>query len=160
MSSTPTLESEFAEVERHIAQRDRIAPGVSSVDVAWHLDHLLKVVSGIHDSLEYSNPAEYDGSFSIMRAIFFTAGRFPRGVVEAPESVRPPEKISTDDIYAQLKEARSNVSNFAAFDENQFFVHSEFGVLNRDQSLRLVEIHTRHHLRIIRDIVGASGEGE
>lgn len=148
-----TLASELNEVETYISDRDRVASDVSSVDVAWHIDHLLKVINGIHYSLGESDPGDYKYSWKFMRSVVFGIGRFPRGVAESPKSVLPPDEIDTDDMYKQLEDARLKLMTFSKFDKHQHFHHPEFGVLNRDRALKLVVIHTRHHLRIIRDIV-------
>lgn len=148
-----TLDLELNEVQSYIADRDVIATEISSVDVAWHLDHLLKVINGVHDSLGQSNPGDYKYSWKFVRSFVFTIGRIPRGIGESPKSVFPPDVIMTDDIYKQLKDARLKLLTFSDFDKNQHFNHYKFGVLNRDKALKFVEIHTRHHLRIIRDII-------
>lgn len=148
-----TLELELNEVQNYIADRDVIATDISSVDVAWHLDHLLKVINGIHYHLGQSDPGNYRYSWKFIRSLVFTIGRFPRGVGESPKSVLPPDVIMTDDIYKQLEDARLNLSTFSDFDKDQYFNHYKFGDLNRDKALKFVEIHTRHHLRIIRDII-------
>lgn len=153
LSAQSTLELELNEVQSYIPDRDVIATEISSVDVAWHLDHLLKVINGIHYSLGQSDPGDYKYSWKFIRSLVFTIGRFPRGVGESPKSVLPPDVIMTDDIYWQLKDARLTLLTFSDFDKNQYFNHYKFGDLNRDKALKFVEIHTRHHLRIIRDII-------
>ncbi len=35
--------------------------------------------------------------------------------------------------------------------------HNEFGLLNRDEDARLIEVHTSHHLKIIQDILESEG---
>lgn len=154
------LNSLLNEVEEYISDRDRIAPEVSSVEVAWHLDHLLKVINGIHYSLSESDPDDYKYSWKFTRSVIFTIGRFPRGIAKSPKSALPPDVIDTDDIYKQLADARSKVIDFSRFDRKQHFNHGMFGMLNRNRALKFVEIHTRHHLRIIRDIVNKSKEDE
>lgn len=156
LSAQSTLDSELEKVEAYIKDRNKIAPEVSSVDVAWHLDHLLKVINGINYSLSESDPNEYKYSWKFLRLVVFTAGRFPRGAAKASKSVLPPDTIKTEDIYTQLQEARSTLQNSSDLDKNHYFDHPVFGVLNRDRTLKFVKIHTRHHLRIIRDIVRES----
>jgi hypothetical protein len=62
------------------------------------------------------------------------------------------------DIYQQLTAAKEALDKFSTLDKRHYFNHPVFGILNRNRSLRFLKIHTRHHLRIIRDIV-ASSEG-
>jgi|GEM_PF-349366 len=151
------LASEFEQFERYVEKRDSIAPDVSAVNVAWHLDHLLKVINGISSQVDSSDPATYESNYKFIRTVVFTSGRMPRGVGKAPESVRPPEVILTEDIYKQLSSAKKALDNFSTLDKRQYFNHPVFGTLNRNRSRRFLKIHTRHHLRIIRDIVASSG---
>jgi len=57
-------------------------------------------------------------------------------------------------IDQQLEEARKNIKNFETLEADQFFLHFSLGHLNRDESLLFLAIHTKHHLEIVRDIVG------
>lgn len=159
-SFQPVLDSELNKAESCITDRNRIAFNVSPVDVAWHLDHLLKVIIGIHLSLDKSDPAKFKYSWNFYRSFVLTLGRFPRGFVMSPEAVLPPDNIKTSAIYAQLKDARLVLNNFSELAKNQYFNHSDLGVLDRDSALKFVGIHTRHHLRIIRDIVKQSKKEE
>lgn len=147
------LEKELDRLEAYIDQRDSLSSEVSAVPVAWHLDHMLKLVIAINGALQYSDPAQYHYRFKPVRSVVFTMGRFPRGVAESPASVRPPETILTKDIYAQLATARALLSSFADMDKKQSFNHPIFGLLNRRRTVKFINIHTRHHLRIVRDIL-------
>ncbi len=151
------LEAELNQLEAYIAQRDSLAPDVSAVDVAWHLDHSLKMIIGIYSVLKASDPLSYSSSFKPVRTLVFTTGRMPRGVGKAPKSVLPPENIRTEDIMGQLEVARSLLPAFSQLDKKKHFNHYVFGVLNVKRSARFVKIHTRHHLRIVRDILKKSG---
>jgi len=132
------LEKELDYVEAYVDRRDSLSPEVSAVPVAWHLDHLLKVITAIHGSLQSSDPAQYHYSFKPVRTVVFTMGRFPRGVAESPTSVRPPETILTKDIYAQLATARTLLSTFADMDKKQSFDHPVFGALNRRRTVKFI----------------------
>ena len=147
------LESQLLEIEASLPNRDVLNLDVSQADVAWHLDHMLKVINGIHDAVSHSNPKEYKEDINAGRYLLFKLGRIPRGVAQSPKSVLPPKEIKTGDILSQLQLARNNLTNFDALDKNQFFKHFGFGVLNRDKAKRFLEIHTNHHLKIVRDIV-------
>jgi len=140
-------------LEAYLDQRDVLAPKVSAVPVAWHLDHMLKVVKSIHGSLAASDPADYRYKFKPTRTLVFTMGRFPRGVAESPKSVRPPDTITTTAIREQLAEVRALLPTFAGMDKRQHFTHFTFGPLNRRRTVKFINIHTRHHLRIVEDIL-------
>lgn len=140
-------------IESYLDRRDALAPEVSAVPVAWHLDHMLKMVTAIHSVLKSSDPADYSYQIKPMRTLVFTMGRFPRGVAESPSSVRPPDIILTAAIREQLAGARALLPTFSALQKQQFFDHFVFGSLNRRRTVKFINIHTRHHLRIIDDIL-------
>ena len=145
------------EIERYFVFRDLSNEEVSTVDVAWQLDHTLKAINNITIALENSNPADYQINFNLSRTFVFTRGDFPRGVAQAPASVIPPAKISNQALLDQLKIARDKLPKMHDLDQNCSYNHDVFGLLNRDQTARLIEVHTDHHLKIIRDILKAEG---
>nr|WP_299487057.1 DUF1569 domain-containing protein [uncultured Allomuricauda sp.] len=147
------LDEQFSQIEGFIPHRDSLNSKVSKVDVAWHLDHMLKTINVICKSLEVSNPEEYRSNFNFTRAVIYTLGDFPRGVAKSPRVVRPPDVIATEDLYRQLEMAKENLKAIQRLDAKAHFEHPYFDVLNKKQSIRFLKIHTGHHLKIVRDIV-------
>ena len=137
----------------YIESRDISNPKVSKANVAWHIDHSLKTINRICEVLISSNPKEFKTNFSISRILIYARGDFPRGIAKAPKKVRPPEEILTENLYSQLDEARKNLKKIALLDKNAHFVHPYFKTINRNQSKKFLLIHTKHHLKIIRDIL-------
>lgn len=152
-SSPDFLDDEFAELENYITQRDVKNVAVSQADVAWHLDHMLKTINLISENLKNSNPNDYSSGFSLQQLIVFTTGTIPRGVAQSPQAVRPPDVILKDSIYLQLKEAKERINAITSLDKDAFIEHPVFKTLDRDQTRRFIEIHTRHHLKIVKDIL-------
>nr|WP_299387084.1 DUF1569 domain-containing protein [Allomuricauda sp.] len=147
------LDAEFAKIASYIPHRDALSPKVSQVDVAWHLDHMLKTIIVICASLEASNPTEFKSNFSIIRTVIYTWGDFPRGVAKSPRVVRPPDVILTENLHQQIKTAKESLLNIQKLHANAHFEHPYFSIINKKQSLRFLKIHTRHHLKIVRDII-------
>lgn len=147
------MNAQFDQITELIKNRDQINKKVSAVDIAWHLDYLLKVVKSLHHSLEISDPNQYESEFNIRKIAVFVSGTIPRGVGKVRDLALPPEEIKTEDILRQSEEAKSILQNYNQLPVNAFFKHPVFGVLNRQQTKRLIEIHTNHHLKIIRDII-------
>ncbi len=151
---TPYMTEELAKIEQYLENRDAKNNEVSQVDVAWHLDHVLKTIVSIHSDMEGSDPAEYDGGkFSIPLEMIFLMGDFPRGVAQAPDNVRPPENIRTADILLQLEEARDRLNRVGKLEPNQYFENAAFGQMSRNEAVRFIKIHTNHHYKIIEDIL-------
>ncbi|RNC87827.1 MAG: DUF1569 domain-containing protein [Winogradskyella sp.] len=141
-------------VENYIEYRDEINTDVSTVDVAWQLDHILKVMNRITEALEKSKPENYSSSVNVMRVMSLTCNYIPRGRAQSPEIVKPPDVIHTEDIYTQLEEARNNIIKLKSLNDNSYFKHFVFGKLNKAQTIRFIEVHTNHHLKIVKDIIG------
>lgn len=147
------LNSHLAEIEEKIRFHDQKNPEVSKVNVAWHLDHMLKTVNQICKALETSDPSAFKASRNLMRNILLALNYIPRGKAQSPAKVRPPEIIHADDIQSQLDEARQKVSKVFELDRKAHFAHPVFGTIAHGQALRFIEVHTNHHLKIVRDII-------
>ncbi|WP_420570742.1 DUF1569 domain-containing protein [Kordia sp.] len=143
----------LTKIEHTIDLRDAKNKAVSKADVAWHLDHMLKTINRLSESLESSDPTMYHSSFNVPRIMSLTGGIIPRGRAQSPQNVRPPENILTENIHAQILEAKDNIQKLENLDANANFDHPVFGMLNKAQTIRFLEVHTAHHLKIIADIL-------
>jgi hypothetical protein len=133
---------------------------VSGWSIGQHLDHLLKAHAGILDLCD-DPPRETPCSHGITligRLALFT-GHIPRGRGRSPARFLP-DPVPATTLRAGIAEA---TRRFTALDRNPpspgdpvlRFAHPVFGGLTRAQWLRFAEIHQRHHLSIIDDIVQA-----
>lgn len=147
------LNTLLAQTEDYIPFKDKNHPAVSQSDVGWQLDHILKVINAVCPILKKTDPNEYKKHFNFMRAILFPMGYIPRGKAKAPKQVRPPNKITIKALYKQLSIAKNNISDMKAVKDRAYFKHHIFGVLSKKQTLRFLEIHTKHHLKIVKDIL-------
>ncbi len=147
------MNSELNKIEKYLLHRDSLNTQISKVTVAWHLDHSLKVINGICDSLQKSKPEIFKRKFNMARIFSFTFGFIPRGRAQSPKSVMPPDTIKTEDIVSQLMTARNKLIGLEALNEKSNFKHPVFDQLDKKQTKRFIEIHTRHHLKIIKDIL-------
>ena len=145
------------EIERYFSYRSMANDRISKVDVAWQLDHILKAIINITNTLEESDPQDYYFNINPARTFVFNIGDFPRGVAQAPASVMPPEIITDEALADQLKLARNKMEIIQGLPEKSSFNHSEFGLLDRNEAARLIEVHTDHHLKIVRDILEVEG---
>jgi hypothetical protein len=151
--NTQTLIPLIKELESYIAVKDKRNNSVSTSDIAWQIDHSLKVFNLVSETLVNSDLELYSAKFNKWRLLLFTIGYFPRGKVKAPKFVRPPEVILTEDLVSQFQLAYQNINNIKLANKNAHFKHFIFGVLNKNRTIRFLQIHTKHHLKIIRDIL-------
>jgi hypothetical protein len=143
----------ISEIESKIEFRNSKNNIVSKSDIAWHLDHVLKVINGISAVLKKSNPTDYKSTFNFKRSLILFLGKIPRGKAKAPETVISIGEISLEDLKLQVDNAKNSISEFKNYNPKNNFQHPLFGQLNSKETLRFLEIHTKHHLKIVDDIL-------
>jgi hypothetical protein len=141
------------QLENHIPNLEKTNPNVSISTVGWQIDHCLLVINGIISQLEISNPTEFQPKWNFPKFMVFTTGKIPRGKAKAPKVVMPIQVATQNELKAKLEVAKNNVLKLDSFSENQFFNHPFFKDLNVKQTKRFLTIHTKHHLKIIEDIL-------
>jgi len=150
------LIKEITELKEMINHSKLHAPQVSAKPVDWHIDHTLKVFSVVIKALKRSEPSKYQRKYNLLRSIIFISGKIPRGKGKAPKSVLPPENILPKDLHLQLNEAVKVINDIEKLPPNSNFKHPYFGQLDLKLTLRFLNIHTNHHLKIMRDILKAN----
>jgi len=153
MNQSKRITSNINQLEDYIAKHQVKNLKVSKSTVGWQIDHSLKVINRVVNTLQSSDPSLYRNNFSFLGRFFFAFGFFPRGKAKAPKYVRPPETILENDLISQIQLAKSNIETINTLDENAFFKHPIFGNINKKRVVRFLELHTNHHLKIIKDIL-------
>ncbi len=147
------MDGQLYDIAYLIQFRDSRDTKVSKVPVVWHLDHILKVINRTYYILEKSDRTLHQKRFSWIRTHSFALRRISRGKEQSLASFLPPDIIKTEDLLLQLELARKNICDLKTLDEHSNFIHPVFGQLNKKQSKRFLEIHTKHHLKIVKDIL-------
>jgi len=140
-------------LENQISNFEKTNPNVSNSTVGWQIDHCLLVINGIIGQLEISDPSKYQPKWTFPKFMVFTTGKIPRGKAKAPKVVIPTQVATQEELIAKLAAAKNNVLKLDFFSENQFFNHPYFKDLNVKQIKKFLTIHTKHHLKIIQDIL-------
>ncbi len=141
------------QLENHISYFEKTNPKVSNSTVGWQIDHCLLVINGIIGQLEISDPLKFQPKWTFPKFMVFTTGKIPRGKAKAPKVVIPTQVATQEELLAKLAAAKNNVLKLDSFSENQFFNHPFFKDLNVKQTKKFLTIHTKHHLKIIEDIL-------
>lgn len=146
------LRKRIAELRSYCAHADKINTDVSAVNVNWHIQHSLLVLQKSIQALLLSEPEMYKPEFNLPRFILFYLKWFPRGKGKAPERVQPKstENIDFDPLF---ETAELQLQKLEQALPNQFMPHPIFGILNKQQTITMISLHTLHHIRIIKDIV-------
>lgn len=141
------------QLENHISNFEKTNSKISSSTIGWQIDHCLLVINGIIGQLEISNPDEFQSKFNFNRLIVFTSGKIPRGKIRAPKVVTPIEVATVEDLKSKIEIAKNKVSKLNNLPKNSFFKHPFLSDLNVKQAEKFLFLHTKHHLKIIEDIL-------
>src|SRR6185436_7728884 len=88
-------------------------------------------------------------------------GRIPRGVAQSPEYVRPqpnPDPVATKEklkqYFNEFKQFEPRLNELERYEGR--FLHPALGFFTIHEWFRLIEVHQRHHLDIVKDIEAAA----
>lgn len=136
-----------------IPHANKINPAISAREVAWHLEHSLKIISSICKTLVNSRPEDYSPKFIIAKYYILCSKSIPRGRGRSPKLFNNKQKIDTSCLPKLLKDAESALADLENLHPKQHFRHPLFGDLNLKQGKKFILIHTNHHLDIIKEIL-------
>lgn len=148
-----TLHNHLLQLEKHLPNLDKTNTNVSKSTIGWQIDHCLMVINGIINQLEVSNPSDYRPKFNLPKFIVFTTGKIPRGKARAPKIVMPVDVATADQLKSNIELAKTNILKLNSFPTNAHFKHPFFGDINASKTEKFLAIHTKHHLKIIEDIL-------
>ena len=140
-------------MSQKVAACQQVNPSVSAAPVGWHIAHSLLTIKVICSAIEASDPAVYRWQFNWKRSLIYTLGKIPRGKVRAPRIVQPPGEWNPVQLQHEAAEAIHKIRALDQLTRNHYFTHPFFGMLNLAPSKKFLLLHTRHHYRIIEDIL-------
>jgi hypothetical protein len=146
------LNQEIKELKAFLKQEDKQVNAVSEKGIHWHIDHSLRVISGICSKLKHSDPNAYKPKFNVLKLGIMTTAIIPRGKAKAPKKVLPPEDFDSTEIQELFSKVEHQLKSIEKLDKNHFYSHHIFGDLNLKKSVKFMGIHTHHHLKIMEDI--------
>jgi len=144
------------ELENKIPKQEFINNAISKSSVGWHIEHAFLTINVIIDALHKSDTIHYKWKFNFTRSLVFTINQIPRGRVQSPKSVQPNENFTPDTLKKHFQVTKGKLEELQELHPNKYFEHPFFGKLNVKPTIKFLEIHTRHHIKIIRDIIGNS----
>lgn len=146
------LDKMLLEIEHSIPKLDAINKDVSAKSVGWQINHILMVINGICKTLIKSDPNTYKPKFNLSRMLILSTGFIPRGKARAPKAVTA-ESFTEEDLKEAIIQTKSLLERIKTLDQNTHFEHPYFGDINLKTSQRFLAVHTKHHFKIIRDIL-------
>lgn len=141
------------QLESHIPNLEKTNSKISNSTIGWQIDHCLLVINGVMSQIEISNPTEFQSKFNFNRFMVFTTGKIPRGKIRAPKVVTPFDVATAEELKSKIEIAKNNISKLNNLPKNSFFKHPFLSNLNLKQTEKFLAIHTKHHLKIIEDIL-------
>lgn len=137
----------------YLQYADKQVDSVSKGGVDWHIYHALLVINGVYSLLQKSEPKDYKPKFSFLKFTIMNTGIIPRGRAKAPQAVSPPGQIDPHEIQDLFDKVEQQLKALENLEGNHFYSHHIFGDLNLKRSVKFLNIHTQHHLKIIMEIV-------
>ena len=147
------LDAILPELANYIADYNQSNHAISEASVGWHIEHSLLVIKQVTATVAQSEPKLYKSKFNLSRFFVFLLKTIPRGKAKAPKVVIPVDEITIETLQESLKNTYQAIAYLKDCQDNQYFMHPFFGQLNKKQTIKFLEIHTEHHLKIIRDIL-------
>lgn len=147
------LNKVLEDLECKIPDFYKVKLSVSKASVGWHIEHTLMATIGILDALKNSDPKTYKWKFNFNRLFVYTFNKIPRGRAKAPKSVIPKDIILEKDLQQKIDLSKQKIEELKNLQLNHYFNHPYFGHLNLKPSIKFLEIHANHHLKIIEDIL-------
>ena len=152
---TIKIENYLSEMEGLVSKHTVLDEKISSANIGWHLEHTLLVLEYSLRALPTSIIADYKPKTSLRKTIILFTRKIPRGIAKAPKGVRPiDENITEENLHQRLDTVKKLLLAANSLSQNHFFPHPFFGDLRLKTAIRFLEIHTNHHLKIVREIVG------
>jgi hypothetical protein len=138
------------------------APGVVS---AWpplvHAEHMALAGLGSVSQLDKALEREGGPPIRLMGRLVLLLGWIPRGIGKAPATTAP-KHVERVEVTALLEALRTRVTTLdlerIASGRGRAH-HPAFGGFTARQWFRFLDIHHRHHLRIVRDLKNAARPG-
>jgi hypothetical protein len=147
------LQNLITQLESKISFHEKTNHSVSNATVGWQIEHSLKTIFQIVQVLKASNPDEYKWKFNKNRLLISTLNFIPRGKAKAPKIVLPDENISEETLKNSIQKVRVALLNWDKLDKNVHFQHPYFGDLNKKSTAWFLYLHTKHHFKIVTDIL-------
>jgi hypothetical protein len=148
------LEALIRQLECKILAQASTNTNVSAASVGWHIEHSLLVINGIINTLQKSDPTQYQWKLNFSRLVVMSVlNKIPRGRGKAPEAVKPKGDFSPESLKNHVESTIKRLSELSSLDPNSHFKHPYFGQLNLKPAIQFIEIHTQHHLNIVDDIL-------
>ncbi|MCX6193860.1 MAG: DUF1569 domain-containing protein [Cytophagales bacterium] len=140
------------ELASYIPQSELRNDQVSASNVGWQIEHSLLVISSVIEGVKRSDPSKYKWSFRPFKYLIFWRGKIPRGKSKAPKFVIP-DTFTAESLQNHIDSCRAKITEFESVGAGHYFSHPYFGDTKKKDVIPFLELHTEHHVKIIKDIL-------
>jgi hypothetical protein len=146
------LQQIINELESKITLHEKVNLSISNSSIGWQIEHSLKTIYQIVQVTQTSNPKNYNWKFNKNRLLISVINFIPRGKARAPKVVLPDDIITAETLKSSLHKVKTALLDWDSLDKNAYFSHPYFGDLNKKSTEWFLNLHTKHHLKIVNDI--------
>jgi hypothetical protein len=104
------------------------------------------------EGVKRSDPSKYKWSFRPFKYLIFWRGKIPRGKSKAPKFVVP-DTFTAESLQNHIDSCRAKITEFESVGAGHYFSHPYFGDTKKKDVIPFLELHTEHHVKIIKDIL-------
>ena len=140
------------ELASYIPQSELRNDQVSASNVGWQIEHSVLVISSVIEGVKRSDPSKYKWSFRPFKYLIFWRGKIPRGKSKAPKFVVP-DTFTAESLQNHIDSCRAKITEFESVGAGHYFSHPYFGDTKKKDVIPFLELHTEHHVKIIKDIL-------
>lgn len=126
---------------------------ISSSSVGWHIEHTLVSIDLIIKAIEKTPESPYKPIHSFSKYFILITGKITRGRAKAPNFTLP-KSFNKNELESHIKETRKRIKLLNSIPSHHYFTHPYFGPMNVFETKRILYIHSWHHVKIIKDIIG------
>ena len=141
------------ELENQISNSESLNLAISKSSVGWHIEHTLLTINVIIDRLKNSDPNDYTWKFNFPKILVFTINKIPRGRAQSPVPVQPKNNFTIDTLKQHVESTKRKLTELQILKPTNYIEHPVFGKLKLKHTIKFLEIHTKHHIHIINDIL-------
>ena len=145
------------ELETKIPLQNVLQTSVSAASIGWHIEHILLTINKIAEATKTSDADNYKFVFKPLKYIVYLTGKIPRGKAKNPKVVEP-DFFDENTLNVHLQKTKTINLELENIEKNKYFKHPFFGNLKLNDTIKFLEIHTMHHLKIINDIQQAASK--
>lgn len=149
------FEEILSRLEKALPHANKQNDHISARGVDWHLEHSLKIINSICNTLIDSKPEDYTPKFSLAKYYILWSKSIPRGKGRSPKPFNNKGVVDTSKLPEYLTQAKERLNSIQDLHPKQHFRHPMFGDLELQHAKKFINIHTAHHLDIIEEIIAS-----